>query len=726
MSLTLYVATDGNDFNPGTFEQPFATVQSALSTLPVGQGGTVLLRGGSYQLDDAIRVSDNEGGTAASRLVIRNFGDEAVTLDGRSLAAVGESSIVLSSTQFVDIQGLEIFGSSFGITVVGDSRDVLIQGNTVHDVARAGIAAYAPEQRNITNIQIDGNTVYRTNLFNADRPVDQPGGWDSGIVFSRTEGGAITNNTVFQNYGEGIALTLANNAFAQNNTVFDNFSVQIYMDHASNSVLENNFIFNTGDRNFYRRFDTDDGQIVERAAEGIQLANEFYRDQNPLWNNTIRNNIVVGGNTVFGYGNFLQGGGLQNVFVANNTFYANDTTQTVLEVDPDNHRNSYFFNNIFYTERADQYNFLPDNPAGLNFFNNLWFGNSPNAAASNADVYSNPLFVNPGGFDAADYRLLSNSGAIDTGATVDIVTTDFLGIQRPTGQQFDIGAYEFANAPVPSNPEQFFYNGRTYQLTSAELSWEEARAEAIALGGKLVTINDAAEESWLRQTFGQTERFWLGLNDRNAEGNFTWTGGEQSGYFNWVPGEPNNLQSDGAPLTGEDYVVMNWFSDGRWNDMPDSYGGVFRGIIEFDFDSSTPPNAPAQFAEPFTYNGRRYQLTSTVMGWEAARLEALSLGGKLVTINDAREEAWLRQTFGESERFWLGLNDRYNESNFTWTGGEQSDYFNWVPGEPNNLQADGAPLTGEDYVVMNWFSDGRWNDMPDSYGGVFRGIIEFV
>jgi Right handed beta helix region len=69
----------------------------------------------------------------------------------------------LSSTNAVDIQGLEIFGSYDGISVIGDSQDVLIRNNVVHDVQYAGIAAFAATQKGINNVRIDGNTVYRTN-----------------------------------------------------------------------------------------------------------------------------------------------------------------------------------------------------------------------------------------------------------------------------------------------------------------------------------------------------------------------------------------------------------------------------------------------------------------------------------------------------------------------------------------------------------------------------------
>ena len=47
-------------------------------------------------------------------------------------------------------------------------------------------------------------------------------------------------------------------------------------------------------------------------------------------------------------------------------------------------------------------------------------------------------------------------------------------------------------------------------------TWEEAEANANALGGHLVTINDADENEWIFKQFG-TGR-WIGLNDIEEEG----------------------------------------------------------------------------------------------------------------------------------------------------------------------------------------------------------------
>ena len=131
------------------------------------------------------------------------------------------------------------------------------------------------------------------------------------------------------------------------------------------------------------------------------------------------------------------------------------------------------------------------------------------------------------------------------------------------------------------------FNGTTghwYDLVSSDSdgSWLTAETNAIALGGHLVTINDAAEEAWLRSNFGGGTRYWIGFNDAALEGTFVWSSGEAVTYTNWNSGEPNNSM---PPSEGEDYAVLNWNSgNGAWNDWshlrPD-YGANLYGIAEW-------------------------------------------------------------------------------------------------------------------------------------------------
>ncbi|MGE0479594.1 MAG: C-type lectin domain-containing protein [Phycisphaerae bacterium] len=109
-----------------------------------------------------------------------------------------------------------------------------------------------------------------------------------------------------------------------------------------------------------------------------------------------------------------------------------------------------------------------------------------------------------------------------------------------------------------------------YYLLAAS-SWSAAEAAAVALGGHLVTINDADENEWVRAELanfgGVDRRVWIGFNDVAEEGNFVWTSGEPVTYTNWNGGEPNDSGGveDATELFG---------SNGAWNDNRDMPTGL--------------------------------------------------------------------------------------------------------------------------------------------------------
>src|SRR5512145_3029810 len=87
-----------------------------------------------------------------------------------------------------------------------------------------------------------------------------------------------------------------------------------------------------------------------------------------------------------------------------------------------------------------------------------------------------------------------------------------------------------ARAAVLAGPITNAANAHTYYLLSAN-TWTASEAEARGLGGHLVTINDAAENQWVRSTFFPLTgvpyaSLWIGLNDAANEGQFVWANGE--------------------------------------------------------------------------------------------------------------------------------------------------------------------------------------------------------
>jgi Ca2+-binding RTX toxin-like protein len=125
----------------------------------------------------------------------------------------------------------------------------------------------------------------------------------------------------------------------------------------------------------------------------------------------------------------------------------------------------------------------------------------------------------------------------------------------------------FGDVSVP----YFTYNGKFYLLSNAG-TWKEAQAQAVSLGGNLVTVNDAAENQFLVNTFGGTEQLWIGLTDEVVEGQFKWVNGEAVTYTNWLINQPDNFGGN------EDYVHLSGGTGGQWNDNTSSI--IYRGIIE--------------------------------------------------------------------------------------------------------------------------------------------------
>lgn len=120
-------------------------------------------------------------------------------------------------------------------------------------------------------------------------------------------------------------------------------------------------------------------------------------------------------------------------------------------------------------------------------------------------------------------------------------------------------------------------NGHQYILSEPD-TWLGAQAQAEALGGNLVTINDGSENAWLRQMFPL--QAWIGLNDSpiygNTEGEFRWLNGAST-YTNWYPGEPNN---GGVNPIEEDFVQTRADLGGQWHDRINDL--TQPGIIEID------------------------------------------------------------------------------------------------------------------------------------------------
>ncbi|MEE3001428.1 MAG: lectin-like protein [Planctomycetota bacterium] len=117
------------------------------------------------------------------------------------------------------------------------------------------------------------------------------------------------------------------------------------------------------------------------------------------------------------------------------------------------------------------------------------------------------------------------------------------------------------------------YGGHDYYVTDLELEYYDARQAAEQLGidlgaqSYLASVTSQAETDWIQSHSLNT--MWIGLNDLDLDGNWSWDSGEVFDWTDWAPGEPNGNWED------ENVAVMNWGVDVDgstvygWNDWKD-------------------------------------------------------------------------------------------------------------------------------------------------------------
>ena len=164
-------------------------------------------------------------------------------------------------------------------------------------------------------------------------------------------------------------------------------------------------------------------------------------------------------------------------------------------------------------------------------------------------------------------------------------------------------------------------NGHRYYVLSYG-TWTEAEAQAVSMGGHLATINDGAENLFLVTHLEVGEpafnRFFIGLVDPSLQGTYGWVSGEAINYYNWSPGEPNNVADE---TVGE--LVQ---SSGKWNNTHVNAGGRF-AIVEVAGPIRVPEDvASIQTAIDASPHG------STILIGPGTYHECLTIDGKRLTL----------------------------------------------------------------------------------------------
>ena len=106
------------------------------------------------------------------------------------------------------------------------------------------------------------------------------------------------------------------------------------------------------------------------------------------------------------------------------------------------------------------------------------------------------------------------------------------------------------------------------------------------------------------------------------------------------------------------------------------------------------------------YGGHRYALYSGSKKWSDAKSYCESMGGHLVTITSAEEQAFIESLNTDDLSLWIG---GYRDSQFVWhwVTGEAWSYTHWGDGEPN----DSTAVVSDENCLAIW--PAYWNDLND-------------
>ena len=396
-----------SDSNTGTEDLPWKTIQKAAETIMAGD--TVYVKEGTYNE----RIIPQNSGAPGNYITYASFPGDSVTIDGTGYQIWYDQGLFHIEKSYIKISGLRVINSEWaGIATIYTDHSIIENCITYNTDSSGILAAYA------SNIIIDGNEVEKANTG----PVDEA------ITVGRVENFEIKNNHVHHcTRKEGIDVKSGcSNGKIYKNHVHDIAGVGIYVDAGSYDehnidVFQNNV------------HDCLHGIILESEnggnLENINVYNNIVYDN-------IYNGIDIGGMTG------KEGYERNNIKVINNILHNNGAlaikimTQTEDVVGPLIIRNNILSGNnwqMLYFRYAGTY-------ASSNVYvdHNLFTADSDYYGDNT--VIGDPMFVNP---SEADFHLLEDSPAIDSGSPIDAPDFDFDGNKRPSGNRYDIGVFEY-------------------------------------------------------------------------------------------------------------------------------------------------------------------------------------------------------------------------------------------------------------------------------------------
>lgn len=322
---------------------------------------------------------------------------------------LGSNSIIESS----DIQYTDFAGLSMGYLKTGAQA----LNCNVSNNGNSGVNGAGSYNFRVFNVRMNNNNTRNFNAF-----------WHAGGLKATTKAyGTVEYSEVGFNNGSGIWFDYANSGSLitiRNNYIHDNgpLDAAIYFEVSKNGRIYNNIIANNQRRGIYLSA-SDNTQVYNNTVvgtggySGIEVGG-MPRTGATLTGNSIQNNIISHGTSKY------------DLFMA----VENGTTIS---------GNSSDYNNYFRPGSAIQLS-----------LGNIYTNLSSFVTATKMDTHSINIdsrfisLVKP--TTAQSYAVASTSETIDKGVSNGVVSFDYANVSRPSGNAFDLGAFENVATTTPA------------------------------------------------------------------------------------------------------------------------------------------------------------------------------------------------------------------------------------------------------------------------------------
>lgn len=390
-AATYYVATTGNNNNPGTEAAPWATLAYAAGH--ISSGDTVIVRGGTYR--EYFKIG-------TPNVTFESYPGELPVIDGDENLPGGEwDPLVSIIANDISFDGFEVRESTGIGVVVDQATNVMIRNCNIHETFRMALQIEDTDNVLVEDCDIHHGSKRYWYYKNGYPQFTTP--WPPTVSVTNSSGFTIRRCKIRDSYWEGIDIGRNSiDVVVEHCQIYGNYRLQLYLNCCKNVIARYNLIYGTTGGN---------GPGIWLNSEEFCYSSK-YEGEHRIYGNLVANtnrNFWIAGNSTRP---------VKNVTAYNNTFVEAVDYGVVIASGGSSH---IFKNNIIWQTGGT----IADVASGIATCDyNLW-SNAPSVKAKGSydPAYALPELAKTSGWnnlkggdlDGGEFALQDTSPAIDAG-----------------------------------------------------------------------------------------------------------------------------------------------------------------------------------------------------------------------------------------------------------------------------------------------------------------------